>query len=78
MAAPPAKDKDIPSASQGGHSVAVGPDQPREETWSTILQGVASTKIVPTKNVLILGIARSKTTHMTTKITHTFAVSIYS
>ncbi|KAM3584238.1 hypothetical protein VKS41_003061 [Umbelopsis sp. WA50703] len=55
MAAPLAKDNDISSTSQGGHSVAVGPDQPREETWSTILQGVASTKIVPTKNVLILG-----------------------
>jgi hypothetical protein len=73
MAAPLAKDNDISSTSQGGHSVAVGPDQPREETWSTILQGVASTKIVPTKNVLILGMAHKVCMEMQSyRLEHSF------
>jgi len=55
MAAPLAREIDLTSASQGGQSAVSGNEQTKEETWSTILQGVASTKIVPTKNVLILG-----------------------
>lgn len=59
MAPALAKESDFTGASHGSQSVLGGNEQTKEETWSTILQGVASTKIVPTKNVLILGMRRS-------------------
>jgi hypothetical protein len=34
-----------------------------EEIWSSILQGVASSKIVPTKNLLVLGSFLFKVLH---------------
>jgi dynein light intermediate chain 1 len=47
-----------PSASVSTTSIA-GQQQvyipEKDEIWSGILKGVASTKMVPTKNVLILG-----------------------
>ena len=46
---------DLASVSNGVQQAVNGTEQIKEETWSTILQGVASTKMVPTKNVLILG-----------------------
>ncbi|KAG2186893.1 hypothetical protein INT44_003120 [Umbelopsis vinacea] len=56
MASTLARDSsDLASVSNGGQQAVNGTEQTREETWSTILQGVASTKMVPTKNVLILG-----------------------
>ncbi|KAI8581467.1 hypothetical protein K450DRAFT_231451 [Umbelopsis ramanniana AG] len=56
MASTLARDSsDLASVSNGGQQAVNGTEQTKEETWSTILQGVASTKMVPTKNVLILG-----------------------
>ncbi|KAH8550106.1 dynein light intermediate chain-domain-containing protein [Umbelopsis sp. PMI_123] len=55
MAPTLARESELASVTNGGQQAVNGNEQIKEETWSTILQGVASTKIVPTKNVLILG-----------------------
>jgi hypothetical protein len=58
MAPTLARESELASVTNGGQQAVNGNEQIKEETWSTILQGVASTKIVPTKNVLILGTQR--------------------
>lgn len=48
----------IPTQTQSTTSVAPGqaiPTSEKDEIWSGILKGVASSKMVPTKNVLVLG-----------------------
>jgi dynein light intermediate chain 1 len=48
----------LPSQSVSTNSIATGTHltiPEKDEIWSGILKGVASSKIVPTKNVLVLG-----------------------